>query len=75
MNIQEKFNTDKLNLLKKCTNLPLTKPDELEDPNWKKNFERSLKAYDGNIIYSKAKNKNYGRFFCDGKYGYQKLPR
>jgi P4 family phage/plasmid primase-like protien len=75
MNIQEKFNTDKLNLLKKCTNLPLTKPDELEDPNWKKNFERSLKAYDGNIIYSKAKNKNYGRFFCDGKYGYQKFPR
>jgi P4 family phage/plasmid primase-like protien len=75
MNIQEKFDTDKLNLLKKCTNLPLTKPDELEDPNWKKNFEKSLKAYDGNIIYSKAKNKNYGRFFCDGKYGYQKFPR
>ena len=75
MNIQEKFDNNKLKLLKKCTNLPLTKPDELEDPNWKKNFEKSLKAYDGNIIYSKAKNKNYGRFFCDGKYGYQKFPR
>jgi P4 family phage/plasmid primase-like protien len=75
MHFHEKFDIGKLALVKRCNNLPLTKPDELEDPNWKDIFERSLKEYNGDINYAKAKGKEYGRYFCDGKYGYQKFPR
>lgn len=71
----EKFNKTKLDLVRRCNNLPLTKPDELEDQNWKDIFKRSLKEYNGDIKYTKAKGKDYGRYFCDGKYGYQKFPR